>query len=92
MSNLASYILFALALVLAGWTFMVWRGFTRLLTIHNCIQAGKFDADTLDALVQTKNAWAGMKNRVDSYLGDIHQIISQTSAAMRPVRDSLVAA
>ena len=29
MSNLASYILFALALVLAGWTFMVWRGFTQ---------------------------------------------------------------
>lgn len=29
MSNLASYILFALALLLAGWTFMVWRGFTQ---------------------------------------------------------------
>lgn len=29
MSNLASYILFALALLLAAWTFMVWRGFTQ---------------------------------------------------------------
>lgn len=29
MNNLASYILFALALLLAGWTFMVWRGFTQ---------------------------------------------------------------
>lgn len=29
MSNLTSYILFAMALVLAGWTFMVWRGFTQ---------------------------------------------------------------
>lgn len=63
----------------------------RLLTIHNCIQAGRFDAETLDALVQTKHAWASMKNRVDSYLGEIHQIISQTSAALRPVRESLVA-
>ena len=61
-----------------------------LLTIHNYIQAGRFDADTLDALVQTKNAWAGMKHRLDSYLGEIHQIISQTSAALRPVRVSLV--
>lgn len=64
----------------------------RLLTIPNCIQAGKFDADTLDALVQTKNAWAGMKNRVDGYLGEIHRIISQTSAALQPVRDSCVTA
>lgn len=63
----------------------------RLLTINNCIHAGRFDSDTLDALVQTKNAWSGMKNRVDGYLGEIHQIIGQTSAALRPVRDSLIA-
>lgn len=61
----------------------------RLLTIHNCIQAGRFDADTLDELVQSKNAWAAMKNRVDS-VAEIHQIISQTSAALRPMRHSLV--
>ncbi|CAJ0902886.1 hypothetical protein R20233_04850 [Ralstonia sp. LMG 32965] len=61
----------------------------RLLTIHNCIHAGRFDADTLDKLVQTKNAWVGMKNRVDGYLGEIHHIIGQTSAALRPVRDAL---
>lgn len=62
----------------------------RLLTIHNCIQAGRFSADTLDELVQSKNAWAAMKQRVDSYLAEIHQIISQTSAALRPVRHSLL--
>lgn len=33
-----------------------------------------------------------MKHRVDSYLDEIHQSISQTSAALRPVRDILVAA
>jgi hypothetical protein len=64
----------------------------RLLTIHNCIQqAGKFNSDMLDALVQTKNGWMSMKGRVDGYLREIHQIVSQTSAALRPVRDSLVA-
>lgn len=29
MNNLASFVLFGLALALAGWTFMVWRGFTQ---------------------------------------------------------------
>lgn len=61
----------------------------RLLTIHNCIQSGAFSGDTLDALVQTKNAWQSMKARVDGYLGEIHRIIDQAAAALHPLHRSL---
>lgn len=63
----------------------------RLLTIQNCIhQAARFAPETLDELVDTKNSWMNMKARVDNYLGEINQIINQTTDALKPVRDKLM--
>lgn len=55
----------------------------RLLTINNCIHSELFQGDVLDALVDTKNTWNGLRQRVDSYLNEIRFIIDQTTAALR---------
>lgn len=64
----------------------------RLAMIQRCIQQGAFDEDTRHAMIQIKNDWVAMKNRVDGYLAEINEIISDTSAAMSPLRRSLESA
>lgn len=64
----------------------------RLAMIQRCIQQGEFDEATRHAMIQIKNDWIAMKNRVDGYLAEINETISDTSAAMSPLRRSLESA
>lgn len=61
----------------------------RLAMIQRCIQQGEFDETTRHAMIQIKNDWVAMKNRVDGYLAEINEIISDTTATMSPLRKSL---
>lgn len=61
----------------------------RLAMLQRCIQQGDFDELSRHELIQLKNEWAAMKNRVDAYLVEIQTILGETAEALAPLRRSL---
>lgn len=90
MSNLASYILFVLALVLAGWIFTVWRGFT-----HNWLPPelalGKVTQVERNLFINTPFAIVGRPDQVYQLPGGLHVPLEYKNRNVRRVYETDIA-